>query len=110
MGKYLVETPTGRSILHFDSFKPYQEDLKGSSIPFHYYQPVVPKEFTDSYVVDKIIEHKVVGGQLQCLVKWRGYEDCTWEPAFSFVGDVQEDWMKYCMDKKLRVEMTDLNK
>ena len=31
------------------------------------------------YVIESIVEHRKRGKGLQYLVKWRGYEDLTWQ-------------------------------
>lgn len=45
----------------------------------------------DEYVVEKIISHKIVKGQLVFEVKWQGYEeeaDRTWEPEDNMDGAI----------------------
>ena len=99
MGRYEVSTPNGKEILNSDSFKPYSEQIDGDAIPVHYYCPKAITEKQKTYVVDKIRKHKTVNGKLKWLVKWKNTENPTWEPAESFIGDVQSDWAKYCFEK-----------
>ena len=83
-----------------DSFTPYQPGLQGKSIPFLYYKPpVVPED--DHWVVEKILKHRTSGDRLQWLVKWKGYDKPTWEPAEQFVGHTQQDWKEYNQAHKL---------
>ena len=38
----------------------------------------------DEYLIDKILEHKFLGGdktKLVCLVSWIGYQEASWEPS-----------------------------
>ena len=39
-------------------------------------------------------------------VKWKGYDQATWEPAESFVGDIQLDWLRYNKKHKIVVDVT----
>ena len=43
----------------------------------------------ENFVVEEIIAHRKIKGKqvYEYQVKWEGYEDTTWEPAASFVGD-----------------------
>ena len=107
-GKYRVRTPLGEELLHYDSFKPYLVSLDGTSIPFLYYRPPTTTTRADSYTVDKISRHRLRNGKLEWLVHWRGFAKPTWEPVTSFVGDVQNDWLKYCKEHKLPVNLEDI--
>ena len=33
------------------------------------------------YNVERVLQHRVIKGKYEFLVKWSGYEDTTWEPA-----------------------------
>ncbi len=58
----------------------------------------------DNFPVDQIVDHRKLGGKLEFLVRWLGYEpeEDTWEPAVS-LGDA-EALDKYLADKGLRLE------
>ena len=51
-------------------------------------------EFFD---VEKILEHKKVGGVLRFKNQWRGYpvDESTWEGVESFLSGLNEVWKKY---------------
>src|SRR6202000_2685884 len=50
----------------------------------------------DSYVVEKVLDHRKIGNKIQYLVKWQGYpdEDNTWEPEshFETIECIEEYW------------------
>ena len=39
-----------------------------------------------TYLIERVVDHRVVAGVTQFLVKWKGYADQTWEPSANFVG------------------------
>jgi hypothetical protein len=77
--------------------KMYLPHVDGTKIVMNYYRPHRDVPEDDSYVVDKILRHRVRDGQHQWYVRWKGYDDSanTWEPASSFIGYVQKDLMDY---------------
>ena len=101
-GRYTVQTPFGDEDHHMDSFKPYKPDLKGKCLPFQYYQPSsVPED--DTWVVEKILNHRVRNGKTQWHVKWKGHSQTTWEHADQFVANAQEDWRAYNQKHKILI-------
>ena len=101
-GRYTVKTPFGSEDHHMDSFKPYYPDLKGKSIPFHYYRPQTAPE-DDNWQVEKILKHRTIDGRTEWLVKWKGYDKSTWESAGQFVGYANSEWREYNKDNNLAV-------
>ena len=105
-GRYKVAL--GGSILevHTDRLKLCLPHVDGSKIVLNYYRPhrKVPED--DTMVVEKILKHRVRDGQHQWYVRWKGYDNThnTWEPASSFVGYVQQDWLEY--NKKHHVPLS----
>ena len=61
-------------------------------------------------MVEKTLDHRKRRGEVQWLVKWKNSDKQTWEPAESFVGDVQRDWLEYNRQHKVEVSMSDLAK
>eukprot|EP00117_Sycon_ciliatum_P050431 scpid90998/ scgid35595/ len=49
--------------------------------------PITDLDGASRYIVDSIINHRTYRRQLRYLVKWRGYEEATWEP----VGNLQDE-------------------
>ena len=49
-----------------------------------------------TYLVERVVDHRGGEGQREYLVKWRGYEDRTWEPHTNFSGTadaaIREYW------------------
>ena len=62
----------------------------------------------DTYVVEKILNHRIRNGRHQWLVKWQGYDDSmnTWEPANAFVGDIQKDWIDYNRKRGVVIDLS----
>jgi hypothetical protein len=46
----------------------------------------IGSESTDDYVVEAIVARRGVGSSLCYLVRWRGYENSTWEPVANCAG------------------------
>ena len=42
--------------------------------------PVVDADRHERYIVDAVISQRKYRGKQQYLVKWKGYDDPTWEP------------------------------
>ena len=64
LGKYEVRTPKGFQTLHSDSFNPYREPLEGDTIPFQYYKPRRFAEEEETWVVEKILDHRKRKGEV----------------------------------------------
>ena len=45
----------------------------------------------ERFIVDSVLDHRVCRGQLQFLVRWRGYHDAMWEPANYLLDESGED-------------------
>ena len=97
-----MQTAYGDEDVHMDSMKPYRPPLTGKSIPFLYYQPnTVPED--DTWIVEKILKHRLVDGRLEWLVQWKGFTKPTWETEDKFVGFTQKDWREYNQKHRLAV-------
>ena len=102
-GRYTVQTAYGDEDVHMDSMKPYRPPLTGKSIPFLYYQPnTVPED--DTWIVEKILKHRLVDGRMEWLVQWKGFAKRTWETEDKFVGFTQKDWREYNQKHRLAVQ------
>ena len=109
-GRYSVALPTGREDVHMDDFKPYLTPPDGKAIPCMHFQPRSKLPETDDYIVEKILGHKVEKGVHLWKVRWKGYgpEEDTWEPASSFLGNIQQDWKQWNKEHKLQLSLQDL--
>ena len=79
---------------HMRRLKRFKEDGGSASVD-HQAKPTAAKN-SKTFDVEEICgEREGQGGQRRCLVKWQGYEDCTWEPAsnLSCPEEVQK-WTK----------------
>lgn len=59
------------------------KDTEGKTIVGRFYanelQKVIAIEEVDTYVPEKIVKHRKRKGKLEYLVKWKGYDELTWE-------------------------------
>ena len=88
----------------------YLPTIDGNNIKLHYFRPDTPIPEDDSFVVEKILAHRVRRGQHQWKVRWKGYDPSfdTWEPASSFVGYIQMDWTQFNKDNHIDVGFSSL--
>jgi hypothetical protein len=88
----------------------YLPAIDGKKKFMNYYRPQQEVPEDDTYVVEKIVAHRNKNGQRQWKVQWQGYDRDfdTWEPATSFVGHLQQDWMQYNRKHRLDVPITSL--
>ena len=62
----------------------------------------------DEWVVDKIVAHRRNGaGDLEFHVRWLGSEELTWEPVGHFFQRYAVDFIAYCREKGLNVDVID---
>ena len=56
----------------------------------------------ESYEVEKILQHRKIGGKFQYLVKWAGYSDaeCSWTNEEDFVSSdfIRDYWRQQLHD------------
>ena len=109
-GRYRVALPDGVEDVHMNDFKPYVSPPDSKGIPFLHFKPRQALPETDDYVVEKILDHKIVKGQHFWRVRWKGYgsEEDTWEPVSCFLGYVQQDWRKWNKDHHVSISLHDL--
>ncbi len=53
---------------------------------------VAPKLKVGEYLVEKILGHRVQGGEEQYLAQWEGFPEPSWHPVRDFIND---ELMKY---------------
>ena len=105
-GRYKVALPHGSEDVHIEDLKPYLKQIDGTAIPCHYFQPKEKLPIDDSFVVNKILEHKIHNGKHFWKVRWKGYgpEADTWEPMESFIGFIQKDWKRWNKDHGIQLD------
>ena len=108
--RYTVTLPDGICDVHIDRLKMYLPRVDGSKIQLHYYRPLEKVPEDDTLVVERILDHRVRSGKHQWLVKWKGYDASfnTWEPAASFVGYLQQDWLRFNREQHISINTADL--
>ena len=111
-GRYQVAIGGSVVDVHADRLKMYLPHVDGTKIVLNYYRPHhnVPED--DSLVVASILRHRIRDGQYQWYVRWKGYDDShnTWEPASSFIGLVQQDWMRYNKQHHINIAFNSLQR
>ena len=110
-GRYQVAIQGDVVDVHIDRMKMYLPHVDGTKIVLNYYKPhrQVPEDDKD-LVVDKILAHRIRGGERQWKVHWKGHDHDfdSWEPAASFVGYFQQDWIAYNRRHHIDVPLTSL--
>jgi len=112
---YEVEIKPGHVIsLHRSQMKQHFDDeFSSEKLEMFHFQPT--KEDFDSgmdeWEVEKIFKHRLNKfGKLEFLVKWKGFEDLTWEPLMNFLHRYSKDWRDYVASKNLKFDLVDYMK
>jgi hypothetical protein len=112
---YEVEIKPGHVIsLHRSQMKQHFDDeFAGEKLEMFHFQPT-KEEFdsgVDEWEVERILRHRVNKfGKLEFLVKWKGYDDITWEPLMNFIHRYSKDWKEYVAQKNLKFDLVDYMK
>ena len=109
-GRYSISFPDGIQDVHMERLKIYLPKVDGHKTVLHYFKPHVDIPDDDAFVVEKILSHRIRAGRHQWLVKWNGYDNSfnSWEPAHSFVGYLQQDWLNFNRDHHIYFPVGDL--
>ena len=109
---YVVEVKPGLEMKAHRSFlKEFQEpQVAGKASPLYFFRRTEKEEdaMPDEWEVDKIVAHrKDKNGRWEFLTKWVGYADGedTWEPIGNFIHRYSEDFVKYCREHHLKVDV-----
>ena len=109
---YVVETRPGHQIdAHRCQLMAHVEDIySGRPLALFHYKQAAPELdlAVDEWVVDKIVAHRRNGaGDLEFHVRWLGSEELTWEPVGHFFQRYAVDFIAYCREKGLNVDVID---
>ena len=109
---YQVEVKPGHIMkAHRTFLKPHVEDkFSGEPLPLFYHRRMVfdDKMQPDEYVVDRILRHRTKkDGSVEFLTRWKGFpkEEATWEPPNHFIHRYSSDFVEYCSDKGIFLEL-----
>jgi hypothetical protein len=109
---YVVEVKPGLEMKAHRSFlKEYYEPVvHGRGIPLYYFRRTEKEDegLPDEWEVEKIVRHRRGrDGKWEFLTKWVGYAEGeeTWEPIGHFIHRYSEDFVEYCKDKGLDIDI-----
>ena len=109
---YTIEIKPGHNMKVQRSFlKPWIEDtVTGAPTPLHFHKRTVPdvEAGPEEWIVEKVLKHRTKGGKLEFLTKWEGAEEGeeTWEPVGNFIHRYSSEFVKYCQEKGLELNLT----
>ena len=99
-------------VLPVDRLKSYVPYRDGTRAPLHYFSEREGLVESEDYIVDRVLKHETRGSganrKLWWYVKYRGYPQPEWQPATSFLHDIQEEWLKYNKRHRLDLKLSDL--
>ena len=108
---FLIFTPKGEQILPATRLKPYVSPCKGQPVPFHYFVDGDSAPQDGSYTVEAVKGCIWKGSGRNCKrkwkVKWRGQDEGTWETQETFLGNVNDVWVKYNRDHGMNISVND---
>ena len=75
-------------VFHASKLYPYKE----SKIPGQRPPPPKPvmRKGCEEYEVEKVVSHRVYYRKMQYLVKWKGYDETTWEPEANLLPNAKK--------------------
>lgn len=83
LGNYILETLKGKQLKN--------------SVHISKLKPCLSEDEEEAYEYEAILGHRMNEGSLEYQVKWKGYNDPTWEPETNFDddGDLKDYWRQY---------------
>ena len=74
---------------------------------------------TPEYLVERVLEHQwrlgrtvrkgpSPGAKPWFRVRFQGFTKAKWHPVNNFIQNIQDDWLQYCRNQKLDVDLKDL--
>ena len=108
----MVEVKPGVTVAtHVTQLKLYLEEVTGESLPLHYFSsgPGELEMAQDEWIVDRVLDHRIRRGRREFLTLWKGYDrsEATWEPVNHFIHRYSSDFVKYCRDHSIRINLTE---
>ena len=82
--------------------------MNDKKVPLHYYTDMEGLIETDNYVVDRVLEDRVVSGKRHWRIKFPGFSEREWYNAGSFMHNINITWASYNRRKGLDVSLSDL--
>ena len=77
-------------------------------MPLHYHTDGEGLIETHDYVVERVLEDRVVRGKRQWRVKFRGFPQPEWHYAGSFLHNINNTWARYNRPKEIDLFLSDL--
>ena len=93
---------------HKSQLKIYVEDTQSpTSLAMFYHRMTVPDVDTqeDEWEVDKVISHRKIGNNYEFLTQWKNTDERTWEPSRNFIHRYNADWVRYCKQHKIKLDV-----
>ena len=109
---YVVGIKPNKSFdIHASHMKPcYEGEYKDKTLDLHFY-PSTHEEMglaSDEWNVKDILRHRTrPDGTPEFLTHWEGCppEEATWEPAGNFIPRYCYEWVRYCQNKGIKVDI-----
>ena len=110
--RVVVNTPQGDQTLSTSRLKHYMHPYGApdSAHPFNYFskEDVAPP-VVQHWVPEKFLATRVYpNGVRRWKVKWRGHTRPTWEPARSFMNELNKAWHAFNQKKGLHLTVDDV--
>ena len=107
-GTYRVNIRRREEIFTSRRLKPYVPYKDEKKVPLHYYTDGEGLIETNDYVVERVLEDRVVRGKRRWRVKLRRSLKPEWRYAGSFLHNINDTWARYNRRKGVDVSLSDL--
>ena len=107
-GTYHVNIRGREEIFSSRQLKPYVPCKDDKKLPLHHHTDREGLYEIDDYVVERVLEDRVVRGTQQWRVKFRGFPKPEWHSAGSFMHNINDTWARYNRRKGIDGSLSDL--